>query len=128
MMCQACGRAAATRHVVFYQNIGLILLRLQRKVDGHLCRPCIRKYFLQTTLVTLVLGWWGVISFVFTLFILPHNVIRFLGAYFARELRRPDAVPAAPAMAPSCPNCAQPADPQQRFCRACGAPLLRTAG
>ena len=48
-------------------------------MKGHLCKDCSNKYFWSFTGTTLFLGWWGVISFIVTLFIIPNNIIRYLG-------------------------------------------------
>ena len=82
--CQACGRKAPTMEVTFRQNVGALVMHFHRSVNGDFCKPCIQKYFWHMTLITLFLGWWGVISFFFTLFILPANVFVYLGA--KREL------------------------------------------
>ena len=79
MICQSCGVEAPTQHVVFYQNIGALVMRFQKKIEGNLCKSCIHKYFWEFTLITLFLGWWGVISFFATLFFyIPNNIIRYL--------------------------------------------------
>ena len=62
----------------FYQNIGALLMRFTKRIDGNLCKSCIHKYFWEFTLITLILGWWGVISFLTTLFYIPNNIIRYL--------------------------------------------------
>lgn len=84
--CQNCFRQAPVKHVVFYQNIGMLIMRMHKSIDGYLCRDCINKYFWQFTLITFFLGWWGIISFFYTLFILPNNIITFL---FSLSLPRP---------------------------------------
>lgn len=80
MQCQACGARAPTKNVSFSQNIGVVLMRFHKSISGNLCRACIDSNFWSMTLTTLFLGWWGVISFFFTLFILPMNIITYLGA------------------------------------------------
>jgi len=77
-ICQSCLRPAPTVYVEFYQNIGALVIRFTKTAKGHFCRECISQYFWSFTLTTLFLGWWGVISFFVTLFILPNNVIRYL--------------------------------------------------
>ncbi len=77
--CQSCGRHAPTRHVVLYQNIGLLIMRLGKSIDGHLCKACIGKNFWNYTLVTFFLGWWGIVSFFLTPFFLINNVARYVG-------------------------------------------------
>ncbi len=78
--CVACHQNAPTQHVTIWQNIGALVLRFHKKVSGNLCRNCIDKYFWEYTLITFFFGWWGIISFFFTLFILPSNVITFIGS------------------------------------------------
>jgi len=80
VICQDCGVEAPTKKVVFHRNIGALVMRFGNSVNGELCKNCINKYFWQYTGVTAVLGWWGVISFFYTLFILPNNVIYYLGS------------------------------------------------
>jgi hypothetical protein len=80
MICQSCGLEAPTKYVEFYQNIGVIVLRFHKQIKGNLCKDCISKHFWPMTMITLFLGWWGVISFFYTLFALPNNIIRYLGS------------------------------------------------
>ena len=78
MICQACGVEAPTKHVAFYRNIGLLVMRFTNSAEGHLCKSCIHKYFWQYTLTDLLLGWWGVISFIITPFLILNNIVRYL--------------------------------------------------
>ena len=77
--CQACRREAPTRYVEFYQNIGLLLMRYQRSIRGNLCKSCISKHFWELTGLTLVTGWWGLVSFVVNWFFLINNIVRYCG-------------------------------------------------
>jgi hypothetical protein len=77
--CQDCGRRAPTKYVEFYQNIGVLIMRFTRTVRGNLCRDCIDKHFWSLTGMTLILGWWGVVSFIITPFILLNNIARYIG-------------------------------------------------
>jgi len=77
-LCKTCGAQAPTKHVEFYQNIGLVVTRQWAKIEGNLCRRCIGAYFRSFTLTTLFLGWWGVISFFLTPLILLNNITRYL--------------------------------------------------
>ena len=79
MFCQTCGVEAPTKYVEFHRNIGLLFLRLSASIKGDLCKRCIHKHFWEMTLVTIFLGWWGVISFLVTPFFLLNNVIRYVG-------------------------------------------------
>jgi hypothetical protein len=79
-VCIACHQAAPTQFVTLWQNIGVLVMRFHKKVSGNLCRKCIDKFFWEYTLITFFFGWWGVISFFFTLFILPANLFTFIGS------------------------------------------------
>lgn len=78
MICQDCGVEAATKYVAFHQNIGALFVRFPSSVQGHLCKSCIHKHFWSMTATTLVLGWWGTISFIVTPFFLLNNIGRYL--------------------------------------------------
>src|SRR4051794_38635381 len=77
MICQACGVEAPTRYVSFHQNIGGLVVRFSKSLQGRLCKNCIHKHFWSMTGTTFFLGWWGMISFVITPFFLLNNVIRY---------------------------------------------------
>lgn len=78
--CQACGREAPLKQVTFMQNIGLVFMRLPKTIRGFLCKHCIDKYFWEMSGITFLFGWWGVISFIYTLIALPSNLFNYLGA------------------------------------------------
>jgi hypothetical protein len=77
MICQACGVEATTRYVSFHQNIGVLVVRFSKSIEGRLCKSCIHKHFWSLTGTTFVLGWWGTISFIITPFLLLNNVVRY---------------------------------------------------
>lgn len=76
--CQTCGAAGPTSRVEFHQNIGALIMRFHRSLKGEVCATCASKHFWEMTLITLFAGWWGVISFFMTPFILINNVIQYL--------------------------------------------------
>lgn len=78
MICQCCGVEAEAKHVAFYQNIGALVMRFPSSIEGRLCKSCIHKHFWRMTTTTLVLGWWGVISFIVTPFFLLNNIGRYI--------------------------------------------------
>jgi len=78
MICQACGVEAPTKHVAFYQNIGALIMRFSKHIEGDLCKSCIHKYCWRFTLTNAFLGWWGVISFIVTPFFILNNVGRYV--------------------------------------------------
>lgn len=78
MICKDCGVEAPTKYISFHQNIGLLVVRFSRSVEGSLCKSCIHKHFWRMTATTLFLGWWGTISFFVTPFLVLNNVGRYL--------------------------------------------------
>jgi hypothetical protein len=55
----------------------MLVLRTSKNVKGDLCKACIDRHFWEFTLITLVLGWWGMISCVLTPIFLANNIYRF---------------------------------------------------
>src|SRR6266498_5194516 len=78
MICQACGVEAPTQYVEFHYNIGMLIVRTQKSLKGTLCKTCITKNFREFTLINLLAGWWGVISFFVTPVFLVHNIIQYI--------------------------------------------------
>lgn len=89
MNCQLCGSHAPTKHVTFYQNIGALVIRFHRKLEGDLCKSCIHKNFWKMTLITLTVGWLGVISLIMAPIFIMLNV-----AHYLLSLGLPSAYPA----------------------------------
>jgi hypothetical protein len=93
MFCQSCGAEATTKHVAFYQNIGALVMRFTRTVEGSLCKSCIHRHFWKFTLVNVTLGWWGLHSLIITPFFLLNNLFRYLsclGMPSAAGAQRPE--------------------------------------
>jgi hypothetical protein len=76
--CEMCGRAAETRQVGFMRSIGAIVLHFSRTVHGNMCRFCVERYFWRYTLVSVLFGWWGVVSFFMTAIWVPINIVCYL--------------------------------------------------
>lgn len=76
--CQSCGLPVETKYIEFYENVGMIFMRQHRNVKGNFCKSCIDYYFWNFTGKTILLGWWGTISFIVTPFILLNNFFRFI--------------------------------------------------
>jgi len=76
--CQKCGQLRPVKQVQFRQNIGLLVMRFPKTLSGALCKPCISRVFWEYTLISLFLGWWGVISFFVTLVAIPSNIVTFV--------------------------------------------------
>ncbi|WP_254509290.1 hypothetical protein [Anatilimnocola floriformis] len=77
MICQACGVEAPTKYVSFHQNIGALVMRFSKSIEGNLCKSCIHSNFWSMTGTTAVLGWWGTISLIITPFLLLNNIGRY---------------------------------------------------
>lgn len=84
--CQSCGLPVETKYVEFYENVGMIIMRQHRSVKGNFCKSCIDYYFWNLTGKTMLLGWWGVFSFIISPFILLNNLIRFV---FTLRMNKP---------------------------------------
>ncbi len=76
--CQICGEYAPLKYVEFGQNVGMLVMREYKQVKGNLCKKCINKTFWRFTLVTLAVGWLGVISFFVAIYFIVSNVIYYL--------------------------------------------------
>ncbi len=79
-VCQVCGLEAPTRQVVFYQNIGALVMRFHRKIDGHLCKRCINDHFWKMTGITTGIGWLGLHSLIIAPIFIINNLVRYVGA------------------------------------------------
>ncbi len=84
-ICQNCGIPSATKYIKFYENVGMLILRKHRSVEGYFCKKCIDYYFWNFTGKTMLLGWWGVISFIITPFILLNNLFLFISSNNVKE-------------------------------------------
>lgn len=84
--CESCSLPVETKYVEFYENVGMIFMRQHRVVKGNFCKPCIDYYFWNLTGKTMLVGWWGTISFVVTPFILLNNLLRFI---FTLGMKKP---------------------------------------
>jgi hypothetical protein len=78
--CEACHRIGPLRQAHFSQNIGAVFFRFPRTVSGQLCKLCIDKFFFRFTTVTMLLGWWGLLSFFYSAVAIPANVINWAGS------------------------------------------------
>lgn len=77
-ICENCGIESCTKYVKFYQNIGMIIEREEKIIEGNFCKSCIHKYFWKFSLITLFLGWWGILSFFATIAFLINNIVRYV--------------------------------------------------
>ncbi len=59
MFCQCCGIEAPTKKVAFYQNVGALVMRFSKSIEGELCKSCIHQNFWAMTTKTFFLGMVG---------------------------------------------------------------------
>ena len=78
IICHSCGVEAPSKYVEFYQNIGLLVMRMQKSACGYMCKRCVSKHFWSFTGINLTLGWWGIVSLIVTPFFVLNNIIRYL--------------------------------------------------
>ena len=80
VICQCCGVEAPCKYVVFRQNIGALVMRFHKRMEGNLCKKCIGSHFWPFTLTTLAIGWFGTISLVVTPVFIVMNIFHYLGS------------------------------------------------
>lgn len=78
MICQDCGVEAPTKYVAFYQNVGVLVMRFTKSVEGNLCKSCIHRNFWSMTGITMAVGWLGTISLVLAPCFVINNTFRYL--------------------------------------------------
>jgi hypothetical protein len=71
--CQKCGSVRPVYHIKLDSNIGLLVIRFRRSVEGNLCWPCIQDEYRSHSVTNWLLGWWGIISFFATIGYLSAN-------------------------------------------------------
>ena len=75
--CQLCGSMRQTAFVKFERNIGMLVLRQRRYLQGNLCKTCVGKKFWEFQGLNLLLGPWGMISLVMTPVFLVTNSVAY---------------------------------------------------
>jgi hypothetical protein len=81
--CQRCGSMRQTAQVSFHRNVGMLFIRKHYKLEGSLCKTCIRKHFGEFMLKNLLFGWWGTISLIVTPIYTIQNVASYVSAMHA---------------------------------------------
>jgi len=72
-----------TAQVSFHRNVGMLFIRRHYKLEGSLCKSCIRKHFGEFMLKNLLFGWWGTISLIVTPIYTIQNVASYVSAMHA---------------------------------------------
>ena len=78
--CQLCGNMRQTTLVKFQRNIGMVILRQTRTIQGYMCKSCVGKKFWEFTGLNHLLGPWGMISIIVTPIYLIMNIAAYASA------------------------------------------------
>ena len=78
--CQVCGNMRQTALVRYQHNIGMLVVRQTRYIQGNMCKTCVTKKFWEYSGKNLLLGPWGIISLVLTPVYLVTNIIAYASA------------------------------------------------
>jgi hypothetical protein len=76
--CTHCGLQAEVDDVTIMQIVGLVIVFQWKKMGGSWCRRCTDKELVPATLLSMFMGWWGLISFFLTPIFLAVNTWTFL--------------------------------------------------
>ena len=82
--CQVCGNMRQTSEVKFHHNIGMIVLRQTRSIQGNMCKTCMRSKYWEFMGKNLLLGPWGIISVIVTPIYMVTNTVTYVSG--ARKL------------------------------------------
>jgi hypothetical protein len=82
--CQICGNMRQTSAVKFHHNIGMVVLRQTRSIQGNMCKTCMRSKYWEYMGKNLLLGPWGVISVIVTPIYMVTNTVTYVAG--ARKL------------------------------------------
>ena len=69
-----------TALVRYQHNIGMLVVRQTRYIQGNMCKTCVTKKFWEYSGKNLLLGPWGIISLVLTPVYLVTNIIAYASA------------------------------------------------
>jgi hypothetical protein len=76
--CQVCGNTRQTSEVKFHYNIGMIVLRQTRSIQGNMCKTCMRSKYWEYMGKNLLLGPWGIISVIVTPIYMVTNTVTYM--------------------------------------------------
>jgi hypothetical protein len=82
--CQICGNMRQTSQVTFNHNIGMVILRQTRTIQGSMCKTCMRSKYWEYMGKNLLLGPWGIISVIVTPIYMVTNTVTYVSG--ARKL------------------------------------------
>ena len=76
--CQSCGLEAEVDDVTILRLIGVIIAFQWSRRGGVMCKRCVDREIVPATLITMFMGWWGIISFFLTPIFLAVNAWNFI--------------------------------------------------
>jgi hypothetical protein len=76
--CQVCGNTRQTSQVKFHHNIGMVVLRQTRSIQGNMCKTCMRSKYWEFMGKNLLLGPWGIISIIVTPIYMVTNTVTYV--------------------------------------------------
>ena len=77
--CDACGQSGPSAPACFSHNVGMLIMRRSEHSEGDFCSSCLWKVFGKHMFLNAILGWWGTISFIMTLYYFVKNVAELAG-------------------------------------------------
>jgi hypothetical protein len=77
---QVCGSVRQTTAVTFQRNIGMLVARQTRSIQGNMCKTCISSKFWDFTVKNIAFGPWGFISIIITPIYLITNTVSYVTA------------------------------------------------
>lgn len=93
IVCQACGLEVPNRYVEYDQNIGAFHIRFYRTYRGYFCRRCNHRFFWKSSLITLGIGWFGLVSMFVTPAYLLGNMITCVRTFGLPKVPRDERPP-----------------------------------
>ena len=84
--CQVCRGPGPVAYASFHQNIGALVIRFGKRIEGNMCSSCLSNNFWSYTLITVAVGWLGFISIVVAPIYVILNVFAYIRA--SSQIRR----------------------------------------
>jgi hypothetical protein len=85
--CSACKGPGPVAHALFRQNVGALVVRFEKRIQGSMCRSCLSKSFWSYTLTTVAIGWLGLVSIIVAPIYVILNIAQYIKAN--GQLRQP---------------------------------------
>lgn len=79
-VCSSCKGPGPVAVALFRQNVGALVMRFEKRIQGRMCRSCLSKHFWSYTLTTAAIGWLGVISILVAPIYVILNVVQYIKA------------------------------------------------